>query len=276
MLLALVFALATGPVSLMSEEQLDAKIAQAHQLPLLQRIDVLSKMFVGTTYGEFPLGDGSGPEPWPRWRTDKVDCQTFVETVLAMANARSLKEAKAVLDDIRYAKAPPSFENRNHFTEAQWLPVNSGKGYFKDETTVLDRRAPSETLVLRKEQWTQVPGLKRLEQANIPDGSYTVRYLPLDEAKKKARSIANGTILMVVREFDPNRVVRISHMGFVVRDGRKTFVRHASTGDAKAVVQEDLGEFLDKQLTYKKWRVVGVALAQPVDASARVAKLSKP
>ena len=50
--------LATGPVSLMSESQLDEHIITAHGKPFLERIDTLSKMFVGTTYGEFPLGDG--------------------------------------------------------------------------------------------------------------------------------------------------------------------------------------------------------------------------
>ena len=37
-------------------------------------------------YGDYPLGEGSGVEPQPRWRVDQVDCQTFVETVLAMAD----------------------------------------------------------------------------------------------------------------------------------------------------------------------------------------------
>src|SRR5260370_11744397 len=82
--------------------------------------------------------DCIAPEPWARWRTDKVDCQTYVETVLAMANARNLKEAKSVIDDIRYGKPQPTFEHRNHFTEAQWLPANTGKGYLKVEVPIIN------------------------------------------------------------------------------------------------------------------------------------------
>ena len=276
MLAALVATLvATGPVSLMSEPQIDDKIAEAHKLPFPQRIDELSKLFLGTPYGDLPLGDGSGSEPWARWRTDKVDCQTYVETVLAMANARNLKEAKSVLDDIRYGKPQPTFEHRNHFTEAQWLPANTGKGYLKDEVPIIDGRAPTETLTLSKAQWTKVKVLQRLVNADVPEGKFTVRYLPLEEAKKRARSIEPGTILMVVREHDPNRIVRISHMGFVLKNPKGGYVvRHASTGDAHAVVDEQLVDFLDKQASYKKWKVVGFALAMPLDASLRVSQIA--
>ena len=145
--------LSSAPVLEMTDPQLDAKIAEAHRLPFPERIDSLSRLFVGVPYTDLPLGDGEqGPEPGPRFRTDGVDCQTYVETVLAMANGRSLDQAKAILDDIRYADGKPSFQSRNHFTEAQWLPANARKGYLADEVPALDRRAPAETLILDKSQ----------------------------------------------------------------------------------------------------------------------------
>lgn len=274
MTVALLALLVASPVARLSDAQLDRTIADAHQLPFPQRVEALSKLFLGTPYGELPLGDGKGPESWPRWRTDKVDCQTYVETVLAMANARSLAQAKSVLDDIRYANDVPAFENRNHFTEAQWLPANREKGYFTDEVPVLDGRAPTETLTLRKEQWSKVPALQRLASANIPDGKYMVRYLPLEDLRAKVKDIEPGTILMVVREHDPNRIVRISHMGFVVKGPDGWVVRHATTGPEHAVIDEPLGQFVQKQTSYRKWKVVGFALAMPVDASLRVSQIA--
>ena len=269
-------ALATAPIAHLSDQDLDAKIRAAHgTADFGARIDALSKLFVGTPYGEGPLGEGQGVEPAPRWRTDKVDCQTLVETVMAMANAKSLDEAKSILDDIRYGKAPVSFANRNHFTEAQWLPANLEKGYLRDEAISIDGNAPTETLVLHKAQWAKVPGLKRLQSADIPEGKFAIRYLPIAEAKKKASSVEPGTILMVVREHDADRVVRVSHMGFVVKGPRGLVVRHASTGDVHAVVDEDYFLFLDKQAEYRKWKVVGVALAMPLDATLRISQLAK-
>ena len=266
--------LSSAPVLEMTEPQLDAKIAEAHRLPFTERIDALSRLFVGVPYTDLPLGDGDqGPEPGPRFRTDGVDCQTYVETVLAMANGRSLDQTKAILDDIRYADGKPSFQSRNHFTEAQWLPANARKGYLADEVPALDRRAPAETLILDKSQWTQVPGLKRLIPANVPDGKYKVRYLPLDRVEKRAKDICPGSILMVVREHDPNRVVRITHMGFVVRTDSGLVVRHASTGKEHAVIDEPLDAFVQRQREYKKWKVIGVALARPLDAERRVSRI---
>ena len=272
--LALAAALAAAPVSQLSEDRLDAKIAEVHKLPFPDRVDQLSKLFLGTPYGEFPLGEGgTGPEPQARWRTDKVDCQTFVETVLALANARSVKEAKRVLDDIRYS-GDPSFENRNHFTEAQWLPANTSKGYLKDEVPSIDGGAPTETLTLAKSQWSRVPGLKRLANANIPDGKYLVRYLPMDELRQKVKSIEPGSIIFVVREYNPQFVVRISHMGFVIKSPKGWFVRHAATSKEHQVIDEPFGEYIQRMASFSKWKVSGFALAVPVDAALRVSEIA--
>jgi hypothetical protein len=269
--------LATAPVAQLSEQQLDQKIADTHRLPFNERIDRLTSIFLGTPYAVLPLGEGSagGPEPFARWRVDKVDCQTYVETVLAMANARSLEEARRILDDIRYNGAP-SFENRNHFTEAQWLPVNIGKGYLVDEVPALDGRAPTETLNLVHAQWSKVKALQRLADIhNIPDGKYAVRYLPIDELRKRAKEIESGSVLFVVREHDPNRVVRISHMAFVIRTPKGPMVREASSGPEYSVIEVPLADYVKQQAEYKKWKVLGFALALPVDASLRVSQIAK-
>ena len=277
MTVVLFAALISAPaVVQLSDQQLDSKISDAHRLPAFpDRIDALSRLFLGVPYGELPLGDGPGsPEPGPRWRVDSVDCQTYVETVLAMANARTLDEAKSVLDDIRY-KGPPAFVNRNHFTEAQWIPSNTEKGYITDEVPAIDGRAPTETLTLNKAQWSRIPALKRLADAGVPDGKFMVRYLPMDELRKHVRSIQPATIIMVVREGAPDKVVRISHMGFVIKGSDGWVVRHATTGKQHAVIDEPFGEFVAKQTEYKKWPVAGFAMVLPVDASLRVSQIAK-
>src|SRR5216684_2830273 len=191
-------------------------------------------------------------EQQPRWRADMVDCQTYVETVLAMANAASLADAKALLDDIRYRSSPISFATRNHFAEAQWLPANEAKGYLQEETTQLDPQSPSATLVLHRERWSKVKGLERLATANIPEGEFSIRYLPLDDARKLAAQFAPGSVLLIVRAADPERVVRVSHMALVVKTDRGLVVRHASFGKEREVIEERVEEFLDRQRTYRK------------------------
>ena len=263
---------ATGPR--LTDSDLERAIGQAQRSPAIaDRIEQLSRLFLGTPYGEFPLGEGSGVESQPRWRADMVDCQTYVETVLAMANARSLSEAQALLDDIRYRSPPLSFATRNHFTEAQWLPSNEAKGYLQEETTRLDPRAPTAKLVLRREQWSTIKGLERLATAGIPEGEFSIRYLPLAEARKLAAQVSPGSVLLIVRAADPERVVRVSHMALVVRTERGLVVRHASFGTERKVIEERIEEFLDRQATYRKWPVIGIALALPLDARPRAEQL---
>jgi hypothetical protein len=121
-----------------------------------------------------------------------------------------------------------------------------------------------------------VPILRRLAGINnLPDGKYHVRYLPLDELRSHVKSIESGTIIMVVREYDPNRIVRISHMGFVIKTGKGWMVRHASTGPEHAVIEQPFGEYVGKMASFKKWKVVGFALALPVDAKLRVSQIAK-
>jgi hypothetical protein len=260
----------------LGERQLEAAIEEAQRLPAIaDRIEQISRIFLGTPYGQYPLGEGSGVEPQPRWRADMVDCQTYVETVLAMANAKDLAQAKALLDDIRYRATPISFSSRNHFTEAQWLPANEAKGYLTEETSGIDRDAPSATLVLRREQWSKVKGLERLAPAEIPEGEFPIRYLTLAEARRRAAQIAPGSVMLIVRAPDPQRVVRVSHMALVVLGAKGLVVRHASFGEEKRVIEEGMGAFLDRLSTYRSWPVIGVALLRAVDARSRADAVAK-
>ena len=270
--LAILAALLAAPPP--TDAELESAIAQAQRSPVFaDRVEQLSRLFLGTPYGSFPLGEGEGVEPQPRWRKDLVDCQTYVETVLALANARSLPEAKSLLDDIRYLAKPLTFSSRNHFTEAQWVPANERKGYLEEETTRLDPHAPVARLVLRRAQWSKVAGLARLIPAQIPEGAFPIRYLPLAEARRLAPRFLPGSVLLIVRARDPERVVRVSHMALVVKTRDGLVVRHASFGAEKQVIEEKTADFLERQATYQKWPVIGVALLQARDARGRADKL---
>ncbi len=267
--------LAAAPIAQLSDAQLDQKLAGVQKMLVVgDRIDAVSSLFVGTPYVEFPLGEGGdGPEPQARWRLDGVDCQTFVETVLSLANAKSTAHAKALLDDIRYSKPPLSFAHRNHFTEAQWLPANIEKGYLRDEVPSIDGRAPAADLHLARAKWSKLPGLARLASADIPEGKFPIRYLTPAQLKKRASSIEIGSVILVVREDDPKRIVRTSHMGFVLRGPRGLFVRHATSGAEHKVIDEPLDDYLTRMDSFKKWRVIGFGLAMPLDAKVRAGQV---
>jgi hypothetical protein len=64
--------LATVPP--LGERQLEDAIEKTQRSPAVEdRIEQISRLFLGTPYGQYPLGEGSGVEHQPRWRADMVD-----------------------------------------------------------------------------------------------------------------------------------------------------------------------------------------------------------
>src|SRR5262249_57950217 len=104
---------------------------------------------VGTPYRVSPLGEGSGRDADPRIRFDAVDCQTFVEETIALSLAGRAAEVESLLTELRYRREP-TYEDRNHLMEAQWLPHNLEKGFVRDVT----RRYGGEAAIQASKQLT--------------------------------------------------------------------------------------------------------------------------
>jgi hypothetical protein len=235
-------------------------------LPLRDRLLRVSERFLGTPYIHSPLGEGSGVDPDPTFRLDAVDCLTFVEQAMAMSMATSETDVTRVLEGLRYASSP-TYEDRNHLMEAQWLPNNQRKGFVVDVT----RRYGGEDTVRVQKTLTPVTWTSRsslalgLPKERQPRGTYSLNMIPLDRVMTHARKVPSGTILVVLRDDLPLKATRVTHLGFVVQKGRRTWLRHARRGvDGNGrVVDEDLETFLARNAKYDKWKVSGVSLYEP-------------
>ena len=235
-------------------------------LPLRDRLLRVSERFLGTPYIHSPLGEGSGVDPDPTFRLDAVDCLTFVEQAMAMSMATSETDVTRVLEGLRYASSP-TYEDRNHLMEAQWLPNNQRKGFVVDVT----RRYGGEDTVRVQKTLTPVTWTSRsslalgLPKERQPRGTYSLNMIPLDRVMTHARQVPSGTILVVLRDDLPLKATRVTHLGFVVQKGRRTWLRHARRGvDGNGrVVDEDLETFLARNAKYDKWKVSGVSLYEP-------------
>jgi hypothetical protein len=243
-----------------------AYISGDASLPLGDRLLRVSERFLGTPYIHSPLGEGSGVDPDPPFRLDAVDCLTFVEQALAMSMATSDADVTGLLERLRYASAP-TYEDRNHLMEAQWLPNNQRKGFVVDVT----RRYGGEDTVRVQKTLTPVTWTSRsslalgLPKERQPRGTYGLNMIPLDRVMAHARKVPSGTILVVLRDDLPLKATRVTHLGFVVQKGRRTWLRHARRGvDGNGrVVDEDLETFLARNAKYDKWKVSGVSLYEP-------------
>lgn len=253
----------------LSEAERRAHVAEARAVsPLAARLERVSAPFIGTPYGDSPLGEGSGHDPDPRLRWDLVDCVTFVETAMALALAPSLDEVLEVLDDVRYAAHPPSFVNRNHVTEAQWLPNNQLKGYVRE---VASRVAPEGVielgLDLAPDRWRRRrrPAQLPLSPEDAPRGTFRLPVLPLEAAMKHEAEIPPGTLLFVVRRERPDEVSLVTHAGLVLETSRGRVLRHAARQPYLRVIDEPLGAFLRRNARYDKRPVLGVALYEVLE-----------
>jgi len=254
--------LAAAPVRWMDlgEADREAAMRELSAKPLGTRLLDVSERFLGTPYAISPLGEGTGKDADPLIRFDAVDCLTFVEETMAISYAADPRGVEPVLSELRYVREI-AFDDRNHLMEAQWLPHNVGKGFLRDVTR---QYGSGDIQVVRKTltsaTWTskssQAVGLAPGHQ---PLGTFELSIIPLDRVTALAPRVPSGTIVLVVREDRPYKPTRISHLGFLRHQGKKTYLRHATRG-ADKVVDEELGSFLLRNSKYEKWRVVGVSL----------------
>jgi hypothetical protein len=244
---------------------------------LAARLEAITARFVGTTYGESPLGEGDGVDPDPRLRWDVVDCLTFVETALAMASAPGPDRLVEVLDDIRYAALPPAFGNRNHFVEAQWLPNNLLKGYLREITRDLGGAAVVEApKEFSPERWKarRKLGAMPLSSSEVPRGRFSVPMIPFEALRANQAKVPAGTLLFVVRRDLYTQPTRVTHVGFVFDGPKGKVLRHASKTPFGRVVDEPLAAFLERNSRYERWSVEGFAAYEPVVPKLRVARLA--
>ncbi len=273
MWLSLTLALAMAAAGSPPEEALARAPAGA------PRAVLASRWFLGARYAVSPLGEGSGPDPDPRFRLDAFDCVTLVETAIAFANAGGAAEAARLLDDIRY-DGPPDFDHRNHYLEAQGLPSNVRKGWIAPATReIAGPLAVTTGKRLDAGAWRAAERAGHVLAALSPDrrplGDFRLDMVPLARVPEIAPRIPPGTILLVVRQDRPRRPYRVTHLGIVVagRDGSR-WLRHASdVPGALRVRDERLDRFLARNARYQGWPVSGVSLYAIRDNAARAREI---
>ncbi len=246
------------------------------------RASAATRPLLGAPYVRSALGEGTGPDADPRFRLDAFDCLGFLETAIALGSSRSLDEAARALDDVRYQGAP-ALGARNHEVQAQWLPANLEKGWLVDLTRPLaGARAVPAPIEFTPERWRALRAAGRaidgLPVSREPVGAFELWAVPADELAALGPQIPDGTAIVVVREDQPSRCTRVSHVGLVVAgpSGERS-VRHATASHGAGqgrVVEEPLAVFVARQRRARPaWPLVGFALFGLPDASARVAAL---
>jgi hypothetical protein len=205
--------------------------------PLPDRLEAASRAFRGRPYLTNPLvGSAEQPEVFTA-SLRAFDCVTYVETVLALAAAKTPAAFGERLRRIRYDGGRIDWKRRNHYM-TDWVRRNARAGF------VRPLRLPAET-VTRRRNLNVLPGLR--------PRAASVRSIPKRAFWRVREAVATGDLLLFA---STKRNRDVFHLGIAVRDGDTLRLRHASRSQ-KGVVEQDLAEFL------KANTMAGVIVVRP-------------
>lgn len=256
-------------------EQLYHDISKLPNSNISARLHYISQYFLGKPYLLGALGEGAQGhyDQYPKYRTDAFDCETYVDTVLALALAQNSKGFEQCIDKIRYRDGQPVFTARNHFTELDWNINNQKQGLVKDITLSIHNKekqpiAKIASAWIDKPAWyahfnedkirlitsdnqqrAQKLRALKAEGKQLGRRLATIPYLPLDQLFSPSgqanqslfAQIPNGAIIEIVR---PNWDLRqqigtclnVSHLGFAFWEGRTLMFYQASSQYGQVVV----------------------------------------
>lgn len=261
------------------------QLKQHPQANLGDKLKFISNFWIGKPYMLYCLGEGEHGEfdQNPLYRTDAFDCETMVDTTLAIAISKDLKTFNEAIINIRYHNHQPDFFHRNHFTNNDWNRSNQQQGFMKDITqSIVYQGKPiaiTNKIIIDKGQWYAKMSDKRIQLCDndpklIQQKLMALRsksklagqelssldYLPLSALFDKNEQpidgifsqIPNATIIEIVTP-DSQTVDKIgtnldiSHMGFAFWNNGTLYFRNASLLQKK-VVDVKLSDYLKNYL----------------------------
>ena len=263
-------------------KQFYQRLARTQQTSMTDRLAAISKSFIGKPYLLGALGEGVDAfyDQRPLYRTDAFDCETYVDTVLALALATDVPQFKQCINKVRYKNGHVSYVDRNHFTCLDWNKNNQKQGFLKDITSSIENEkhqplALVAHAMINKSAWYQHMSInsinlrsqhlsqatKRLSQLQQEgQGFKTVRsniaYIPLTALFDKEgkpnqyvfQQIPNAAIIEIIRpNWDLTQAIgthlNVSHLGFAFWKHHTLYFRNASSSQ-KSVVDVDLITYL--------------------------------
>lgn len=178
----------------------------------------------------------------------EMDCMTFVENVLALAEASasgtpSWQTYLEKLQQIRYRDGKiEDYTSRLHYT-SDWIYENEKKGLIADVTKEIGgvplamdvsfvSTHPESYMQLQSHPEYIAVMAKKEKEIN----SRQYYYIPKEEIDKREAQIRTGDIVCFVTSI---KGLDISHVGIVHKEGDKMTFIHASSGKKRVIINEE-------------------------------------
>jgi len=208
---------------------------------LAERMRRAARLLRGRPYVANPLGGGPNRREVLTLSLAGFDCVTYVETVLALALARSTRDVRRWLRRIRYRDGRIAWDARHHYM-VRWIRENVRQGILTD----LTRGRGTRRLTRRV---NVVPG--------IPPQTLRFRCFPKKRFATLRERLREGDLLLFAST-RPN--LDVFHVGLVLverRAGGASFILSHASRRRGRVVEQELEEFLKEQ------RMSGILLVRP-------------
>ncbi|MDP1614302.1 MAG: DUF1460 domain-containing protein [Methylococcales bacterium] len=268
---------------------------------MAKRLEIASSLFLEKPYVLWALGEGPEArfDQSPLYRTDGFDCETYVDTVLAIALAENPHIFKQCINKIRYLNGRVDFLTRNHFISLDWNINNQRAGFIKDITTTIKGKnnqpvAKMASALIDKPSWYQSMKTDRINVSTLTKEEQVIRllelrkqgrslskkvakipYLPLtalfDKQGKPDKAlfaqIPNAAIIEIVRpDWDLRQQIgthlNVSHLGFAFWKNGEIVFRQASSNVGK-VVEVPLVDYLKATLASPTIKGINIQVLMP-------------
>lgn len=178
----------------------------------------------------------------------EMDCMTFVENVLALAEASasgtpSWQTYLEKLQQIRYRDGKiEDYTSRLHYT-SDWIYENEKKGLIADITKEIGGVSLAMDVSFvstHPESYMQMQShpeyIAVMEKKENEINSRQYYYIPKEEIDKREAQIRTGDIVCFVTSI---KGLDISHVGIIHKEGDKMTFIHASSGKKRVIINEE-------------------------------------
>ncbi len=197
--------------------------------------------FIGCPYSDEEL---EGVEEALVVNVDAVNDRSLLDNVVAMKRTLvspnpDWRDFTRNLENVRYRKGERSdFASRLHYM-ADWISDNTYKGNVKELTDGLaSSRSTQKSLDRITHEADRYPALKdsatldRMKMVEMGLRSMRVPYMPKETINRLGKELRDGDIIVLLTK---DRDIDASHVGFIVMEGGKPFMIHASPEAGKVI-----------------------------------------
>lgn len=222
-----------------------ADTQQLSSLSIEKRIPLIARFFLGKPYKSNTLNVTQ--EELPVINLRELDCVTLVENVLALAYLKEYNES--ALDSfvenivkIRYRNGEiEDYTSRLHYS-TDWLYEMQKQKLLEDVTLATGGIKYSKQINFMSKHYTRYPVLakdksllQKIKTIETAINQRTYYYIPKEKINGITNKIQNGDVVLITTNIAG---LDTSHLGFALKQGRKTYLLHASSTGKKVMISE--------------------------------------